>query len=531
MDSPRGYWDSNRGFWMAVLIGAGACILAVNAWWSRELPPDPLEKIEALESAGEQARAHPVYQQLLEVTPLDLELNYRFVNNFFDIRGNEEHADSLRVRYRKLAATPDGADLAHYCLGLTYVHTKDYEQALDSYARVKNRSLKYLNNSIGYVQLEMQQYDDAERALLREIEHAGNVPGAVHNLVDLYFQQDRLAEIDALIADDELQRFVSSSARRMLAFRNRDAGTYLALTLGVPFRDMNLESALVSLAICLMWFVYFWRIDIFEQEPVRFTLLAVLGGMTSVYVTTVLSDVARVLSPLELHDHAATEFAFWVLHVGLVEELSKFIPVMVIAGLSSQVNEPIDLIIYGSMSALGFATLENAMYFSDYGLGIVALRFLMSTTGHLVLTSLICFAWAWTRFVRQERSAPLVVLALLAAAILHGLYNFVLSADLGQPVVMFLVLCELALLNIMIRRCIEHSPFAGRTADRSRLSNAHLIAATGLGLILVAFLYENFTLSTEIANDGLLSLLGLPVIVGIFQLRTIGRIQPWSTTR
>lgn len=77
--------------------------------------------------------------------------------------------------------------------------------------------------------------------------------------------------------------------------------------------------------------------------------------------------------------------------------------------------------IYGSLSALGFATLENAHYFGRLGLGIVFWRFLLSTVLHMALTSIPCYAWAYAAHVRRRGSALLPVLGgLAAAALLHG---------------------------------------------------------------------------------------------------------------
>ena len=47
---------------------------------------------------------------------------------------------------------------------------------------------------------------------------------------------------------------------------------------------------------------------------------------------------------------------------GLSEEIIKIIPVLIILKTTKFINEPIDYIIYSSISALGFAFIENIQY-------------------------------------------------------------------------------------------------------------------------------------------------------------------------
>ena len=53
---------------------------------------------------------------------------------------------------------------------------------------------------------------------------------------------------------------------------------------------------------------------------------------------------------------------YCVFGIGLIEETVKIIPFLLMLKFSRQINESIDYVIYASVSALGFAFMENLIY-------------------------------------------------------------------------------------------------------------------------------------------------------------------------
>ena len=117
-----------------------------------------------------------------------------------------------------------------------------------------------------------------------------------------------------------------------------------------------------------MWMIFFWRIDIFEREPVAHGLLVFALGVAATNLVFPLHGLFDLLDP---RPDALEDAMFAIFHVGVIEEIVKFVPVLLFIGLSRQANEPVDFVIYGSLSALGFATLENVGYFGRYSCGHV----------------------------------------------------------------------------------------------------------------------------------------------------------------
>jgi len=492
------------------LFAVPVCLLvmaAVNIFFKHSLPADPVARFAVLQKAGMPAAAETALEQALESDPENLYLNYRYINNHFDISGRRDD-DKLYRRYRALTEDEETADLGNYGLGLIASRRGNYDSAYVCYQRVVNRRQNYLNNSIGYALIHRQRYNEAETFLLREIDLDANVEGAVSNLVNLYQKERNWNKLGLLARDPKTCRFVGTGTRRYLAFRSGDIIRYARLVFYEPLSQARLSGILAALLICLTWFIYFWRIDIFEQEPAAFSLIALaLGGLSTFFVFP-LGDALYAWDAVRLNGQWLNDLVYTVLHVGVVEELVKIAPVFLIALFSRQINEPVDLIIYGGLSALGFATVENILYFTNYGLNIAYTRFLSSTVLHMSMTGYICYLWARARFIRNRNPVGSIVLGFLLASIAHGLYDYFLLGPFKFGLLSTAILLLLAVaFGRMINNSLNFSPFfQERPARYQRLSNYSLMFSAAAVLLVLGFLYDNFFLATALANRRLWSL-------------------------
>jgi RsiW-degrading membrane proteinase PrsW (M82 family) len=271
----------------------------------------------------------------------------------------------------------------------------------------------------------------------------------------------------------------------------------------------------------MIWFFYFWRIDVFDQEPVLPGLLAILGGLIMALFSTPVLDYLNLVTPFQPAGGILQSLFYSVVMVALPEELLKFIPVIFIIFLSRQVNEPVDLIIYGSLTALGFATLENVMLISEYGLGVMVARLLIATIMHMVSTTVLCFAWAYARFIKPGKLVWFITLGWLAAALVHGLFNyFVLSGDHGVSALSLLVLVlSVWGYSLMLRNALNFSPFFSSPQTKSsRLVNYEWILTAALWLLAMGYLYIHIVYATSAANGWLLTNIwtAIPIVLGLF---------------
>lgn len=486
--------------WLVMLL-TFVTVALVNFFAPQSLPADPVKKLERLQAAREYRQAEIIYEQLLAATPLDIDLNYDYIVNHFASRAS--YSDSkIEARYKSLASKSDSADLGNYGLGLIRSFQKKFSQALEYYGNVKNPSQKYLNNSMGRAFLDLGQYDQAELSFRKEIEENGNVQGAVGNLANLYFRRRDANGLASLARGERTAKFFGFFQQRALAFLTGDIPTYLRLILITEFQFVEPYSALMALLVCAMYFVYLWRVDIFEQEPFGLMLLVLLLGGIAAQASAFGYDAITLVSSLKPNANWQNDIPYFILHVGLVEETVKFLAVLLIAKLFSRhVNEPVDYIIYGSLAALGFATVENSFYFSAYGIDIALGRFLVSTMAHMAMTSIVCFAWAYARSRQSHHSIVFILAGLAMAAVVHGLFDALLEDKLSL-VGMIVILILAIFYRRMMKRFLKLSPFFKMELSRAdHLHNFALMLSTAIIILAITFVYDNFSFSIEIANS------------------------------
>jgi RsiW-degrading membrane proteinase PrsW (M82 family) len=204
----------------------------------------------------------------------------------------------------------------------------------------------------------------------------------------------------------------------------------------------------------LAWLYLVYRTDREHPEPKRFVLLTFALGALAVlpaaWCEERLIDLvgkAAFAAPGSRAGIALTCF----LIVGPLEEIAKFMAVRGFMYRHREFDEPIDAIVYAGAASLGFASVENLLYVLDLHGGIsvrwdvLGIRALLSLPGHVAFAATWGYALARVRFGRWRRAWP----ALIAASLLHGLYDFVVLDEQLRPLVgLFLAL----MIPIVIRQ-------------------------------------------------------------------------------
>jgi RsiW-degrading membrane proteinase PrsW (M82 family) len=264
------------------------------------------------------------------------------------------------------------------------------------------------------------------------------------------------------------------------------------------------------------WLLYLWRLNRFSRQPFPFLLTVLLLGGLSALLSLIASDSLAMLSPLDPDANPTNRLLYSLVQIGMVEEAAKLLPVLLVV---RRARAPFDLVLFASLSALGFASLENALYFTHLGLGLALPRFLLSTVLHMAVTGLAGYAWARGLYWRAIQPQVALLAGYLLASAFHGLYDFfLLEASLARWQML-----SLALLFLLVReyyRLLQNAlNFSLSLAGpERRLRSAGLLFATAFTLVVIVYLHSNFEFSTAIANRQLLTggLVSLPAALGIF---------------
>jgi RsiW-degrading membrane proteinase PrsW (M82 family)/Zn-finger nucleic acid-binding protein len=217
---------------------------------------------------------------------------------------------------------------------------------------------------------------------------------------------------------------------------------------------MNTQSILIILLATIVGYIYLLiarSYDIYEKEPIgKLVLVTVLGGVVSVFVSLFLYRFV----------HVEYNFLDAIIKIGLIEELSKLLALMLLVQfIKKDFNEIVDGIIYITAVALGFSVIENILYAfsSETPFLLLFQRSFFSTLGHISFSGYLGIAYYI--HVRVHRNYLGILLALILASVAHGFYDGVIfHPELGflfKFVFAGLVILQL----IMLRMTLGFSKF------------------------------------------------------------------------
>ena len=504
------------------LIIITVMVITINIFTKRAMPGESAQQAIMWVKLRQFSQAATLLKQEIDRNPSQMDNQFQYLEVIFRLPPQNRPISQLEEYYDQLGQQPSFADLSLWGHGWLFVYQRTPQLALEEFSRISNRNMKYLHLGLAYAHQQLNNEDQAQQEFLTEIHNNAGLRIAYSDLFASYVQSKQLEKAALLINQNpDLLSAFNGNDLRLYAMMQRDFNLYLKAAVSIPFTVMDPFAVFSSFFIALIWFFYFWRIDIFDQEPVVIGMMALFGGIVMGMITIPIGDLLHLFNPFILSSTARGTLFYNIVFVGLVEELIKFIPVLFIILFTRQVNEPVDLLIYGSITALGFATLENIMMISQYGVGIMLARLLIATIMHMVSTAVFCFGWVYARFIRPGKLLLFTVLGWVSAAIVHGLFNyFVLSGNLGLSALSLLVLVlSVWGYSLMLRNALNFSPFFTQSQTRSgRLVNYEWILIAALWLLSMGYLYIHITYATPAANLWLVTNFwtAVPIVLGLF---------------
>ena len=184
----------------------------------------------------------------------------------------------------------------------------------------------------------------------------------------------------------------------------------------------------------LTWLSYYLRKDL-HPEPKRMILQEFLwGALITIPVFFVQIGLKSLLDQTNI-DPLVYNLIYWFLIIALSEEFFKYLVIRIKVVNSPHLDEPLDIMLYMVVAALGFAALENVLYlfspidqmsFSQViGRTVVIdlIRFIGATFLHTLCSAVVGYALTISFCEVRTRKISLAA-GILMAMLLHGLYNF-----------------------------------------------------------------------------------------------------------
>ncbi len=144
-----------------------------------------------------------------------------------------------------------------------------------------------------------------------------------------------------------------------------------------------------------------------------------------------------------------------------VEEIVKWLALLLGAFAWRFFNEPFDGIVYAVMVGMGFATVENICYIDLFGHETALLRAFTAVPAHLVFAIAVGYYAGLAKFNPADRT-HLLLRGLIVSILLHGTYDFLVLQNwtkwLGSIGALSIYLC-LYYFGRLFREHLNNSPF------------------------------------------------------------------------
>ncbi len=178
--------------------------------------------------------------------------------------------------------------------------------------------------------------------------------------------------------------------------------------------------------------------DRYDREPFKYLFLTFLLGALSVIPTIF---VEKFLMYFNVFPGILGAFYTAFIVAGLTEEYFKRLVVLKVAYNSKHFNEKLDGIVYSVFASMGFATVENVVYVvyrytNNPYIGLY--RGVFSVPAHAVFGVTMGYYLSLAKFSPiKDRTKANYIKSLLMPVIFHGIFDFILMADLPQLTVFF----------------------------------------------------------------------------------------------
>jgi len=242
--------------------------------------------------------------------------------------------------------------------------------------------------------------------------------------------------------------------------------------------------------IAWIWFDYFRLIDIFQKDDIRYLLPTFIGGALSTQLVLGLEKILPESNLLELNGTFVHDFLISFLKIGLVEEIAKAIPFLILYPFfKSKIKEPIDFLAYMCVSALGFSAAENFLYYEHYGPEIIISRAILASVAHMFNTAVVAYGFIRYKYFHKKNAVLIIIFYLILAALSHGFYDFWLLfkpvGGTGVAITMVYFLLTVSVFATILNNSINNSEYFtySKVIDSGKVSSRLLLSYAFVFLI------------------------------------------------
>lgn len=201
---------------------------------------------------------------------------------------------------------------------------------------------------------------------------------------------------------------------------------------------MNTRLFIIAVTPAVIGLGAIYLSDRHDREPLKVLMLTFFLGALAVIPSII---VEEVLVRFNIFSGVLGAFYNAFIVAGLTEEFFKRLMILKYPFKTKYFNEKLDGIVYGVFAALGFATVENIIYvvFTYTNNPFIGLyRGVFSVPAHAIFGVTMGYYLSLSRFdSNQENKRKNMIKSLIYPIIIHGLFDFILMADIPELTIMF----------------------------------------------------------------------------------------------
>jgi RsiW-degrading membrane proteinase PrsW (M82 family) len=300
-----------------------------------------------------------------------------------------------------------------------------------------------------------------------------------------------------------------------------DLVSYFRLVGTLIFGNMTMVGLAAATLILITWFFYILKLDVFHKERLSVSALTLVAGMASAFLALLLSDVFTFAFDVGFREEFFNDFfVYSLLKIGMIEELVKLLPVLLVYKFTKEVDEPYDLIYYAAVSALGFAFVENLVYFSSLEDDAIQDRGLIAVFSHIMFSSFAVYGYIVGRYKEGNHLVGYSVFGFVAAALLHAVYDYSIFENLGPLYLLLFIFCAQGWAVIANNAINNSKHFTYSIALQAEKQRFFLALMFG-GLMVLNYMVNVLLHGKEAATFEYLMIGSMGILFGFFYLTNL----------
>jgi RsiW-degrading membrane proteinase PrsW (M82 family) len=404
---------------------------------------------------------------------------------------------------------PKIADLGYLMLAILELRNNRGNFASENLSKISDKSIPYYLQEKAYLDYTYDNFTEAEKGFREAIIKNPDSEFAHQGLIKTLYKTRNYSGLVDYLSDKTIQYYPKYILSEVYFYSGRLID-YYSLTLNI-FESSWVE-ALAALLVTIVWLVYLFKINVFSPISWNICVITFLLSLLFIVLCDIPYEFFHVFFDFRLRQSIGNDFLYSIFGIGLIEEITKIIPVIIVLYIfRKKISEPYHYLLIASISALGFAFLENIMYFKLYPGNIIYIRAMISVTIHLFCTVLITYGAMVISSQKYKVDYKYGALFFLVSIFFHGLFDITLINDdltvfsyfsYGFMIMAIYGLCR------MFNYALNISPnyFDLNDFNSKKLHNYLILAFTGIFLFnfILGSIFNGYHASYDLLVDGLI---------------------------